>query len=110
MPPKSPQWRAGAPIDHPRPRFAGALPLGQVWCAGDIVRLFEIQVKAQPDAVAVFDGQVALTYRGLRDAAAALAATLAAAPYDRVTSALRMPSRCPHLTMAGTSKTASRAS
>lgn len=82
MPPKSPQWRAGAPIDHPRPRFAGALPLGQVWCAGDIVRLFEIQVKAQPDAVAVFDGQVALTYRGLRDAAAALAATLAAAPYD----------------------------
>lgn len=82
MPSKSPQWRAGTPIDCPRPLFVGALPVGRAWSAGDIIRLFEIQVEAQPDAVAVFDGQVALTYRGLRNAAAALAVELAASPED----------------------------
>ncbi|KIC58082.1 hypothetical protein RM53_09015 [Brevundimonas nasdae] len=60
----------------------GALPVGRAWSAGDIIRLFEIQVEAQPDAVAVIDGQVALTYRGLRNAAAALAVELAASPED----------------------------
>jgi acyl-coenzyme A synthetase/AMP-(fatty) acid ligase/thioesterase domain-containing protein/acyl carrier protein len=82
MPPKSPQWRSGAPLTSPRPVVDQGGDLHGPWSAGRIIDHFDTQVAARPDAIAVDDGKVALTYRTLRNEAAALACQLAASAHD----------------------------
>ena len=74
----TPHWHAGRSLRLASPTQASPIDL---WSAG-LVGRFDAQAAAHPDVVAVDDGRIALTYRQLRDQAAALSQVLADLPDD----------------------------